>query len=111
MPKIVATFFASVAFISIMIKLLLDSIHFGATDPIYILKMSFMGAGVLGLIGFYLGRIFEDGQRAVEMGKRYVRPPDKELFLDDILIYDIGVPVKKPEQHAPKDEKTDEQPK
>jgi len=95
MSKLIALFFASMAFISIMIKVLLDSIHVGTTDPIYVLKISTFGALVFGVIGFYLGRIFEEGKQSIDSGEKIIKMRDKELLIDDILIYDIGVKHKK----------------
>lgn len=94
MSKIIATLFSSVAFISIMIKVLLNSINCGMSDPVYILKISLFGALIFGVIGFYIGRIFEEGREAVDDGKIIVKEKDKDLLIDDILIYDVGIKPK-----------------
>lgn len=95
MSKLIAALFSSVAFITIMIKVLLDSIHAGMTDPIYVLQISLFGALVFGLIGFYIGRIFEEGKVAVDDGKIIIKEKDKDLLIDEVLIYDVGIPTKK----------------
>ncbi len=94
MPKLIAALFSSVALIIIMVKVLLNSIQAGMADPIYILKVSLFGALVFGLIGFYMGRVFEEGKEAVDDGKIIVKEKDKDLLIDDILIYDVGIPTK-----------------
>lgn len=106
MANMIAALFASIAFITVMVKVLLDSIHVGASDPIYILEISFFAAGVFGLIGFYLGRVLEEGKQVADSTKGKEREKDKELLIDDILIYDVGI-QKKPEEK----EETTEQPK
>lgn len=94
MSKIIATLFSSVAFISIMIKVLLNSINCGMADPVYILKISLFAALIFGVIGFYIGRVFEEGKESVDTGKIIVKEKDKELLIDDILIYDVGIQPK-----------------
>lgn len=98
MSKLIAMLFSSTAFITILVKILIDSIKAGMTDPIYLLQMSLFGALVFGVIGFYIGRVFEEGKEAIEDGKVILKEKDKELLLDDVLVYDIGVPTTKEEE-------------
>lgn len=96
MAKKLAVFFASLAFLVIVANLLLNVLFLpdGVADPVYLLKTSVFGAAVFGLIGFYLGRICDEGKEVAESDEAPVKAKDKELILDNILMYDIGVNLK-----------------
>ena len=91
MSKSLAAFFASVAFIVVLSNLFWDFLPLGTTDPLYFLKVSCSAAFVFGTIGFYIGKIFEAARKVVDTEEFSSKQKDKELLIDDILIYDIGV--------------------
>jgi hypothetical protein len=106
LTKGMTLFFASVAFFIILMVLNFDLINKGISDPIYVLKIASFAAVVFGIIGNKLGKIFEQGWIVAENNPKDIQEKikDKELIIDDILVYDIGVKKKKQGQDDNKEE-------
>ncbi|MDD3419782.1 MAG: hypothetical protein PHE78_04170 [Candidatus Gastranaerophilales bacterium] len=91
MSRKVAMFFASLSFVIMLIYLSVDLAYEGISDPVYVLKLSSFSAVVFAFIGYYLGKVFDAGKEVSESNPKALKEKDKELIIDDILVYDIGV--------------------
>jgi len=102
MSKNYSMFFGSLSFVVMVCYLYLSSILHGTLSPLYILSQGILASIVFAIIGFFLGRIFEEGRDDEELEEEEQAKIEKEkqnnVLIDDILIYDIDIPIKKPEQ-------------
>lgn len=97
MNKLFATLFASLGFIIVLGKLLYCFWPTGEIDAIYILEVSIFAGAVFGLIGYFLGKVFDLSEKPDLIHDEFGNKKDEELLIDDILIYDIGIKHKKDE--------------
>lgn len=113
MSKSCSLFFASTAFVAMVGYLYIKSILYGTISPLYILFQGLFAAIVFALIGFFLGRIFEEGRDDEEVEEdeqaKIKKQKQENILIDDILIYDIDIPRKKEKkEEISKDEKKEE---
>lgn len=91
MNRLFATLFSSLGFIIVLGKLFYSSWPTGEINPIYVLEISIFAAVVFGLLGYYLGKVFDLSEKADADTDVLGNKKDNDLLIDDILIYDIGI--------------------
>lgn len=99
MSKTLASLFASLAFILIGGRVFLSLMSTELSDVIHIIKIAGMGAIAFGIIGYFMGELLNIGKDYYDNNKGAFKRKDKELLIDDLLTYDIGV------RHTPKEVK------
>ncbi len=102
MNRLFATIFASLGFIIVLGKLFYSFWPTGEINAVYVLEISIFAGLVFGLIGYYLGKVFDLSEKSDTEEDVLGNKKDDELLIDDILIYDIGV------QHKKEDAKVEE---
>jgi hypothetical protein len=95
MNKLFATLFASLGFIIVLGKLFYSFWPTGEINALYVLEISILAAAVFGIIGYFLGKVFDLSHKSDNEHDVLGNKKDDELLIDDILIYDIGVKHKK----------------
>ncbi|MEI8378378.1 MAG: hypothetical protein WCF95_07565 [bacterium] len=106
MNRLFATQFASLGFIIVLGKLFYSLWPTGEINPIYVLEMSLFAAVVFGIIGYFLGKVFDLSKKSEFEEDVFGNKKDAELLIDDVLIYDIGIKNRKEEEK--KEEPTNE---
>lgn len=95
MSRLFATLFASLGFIIVLGKLFYSLWPTGEINALYVLEMSIFAAVVFGVIGYFLGKVFDLSEKSESEHDIFGNKKDNELLIDDILIYDIGIKDKK----------------
>lgn len=103
MSKTLASLFASLAFILIGGKVFIKLMSTNISDILYILQVAGIGAIAFGLFGHWMGSIMQTAKDNFVENRESFEEKDRELLIDDLLAYDIGV-RHKPEEKIEKPE-------